>query len=162
MTTADHIRSILLSLWLGAALFFSFAVAPNVFVVLRSFTLANANEIAGTVVTRTLAVINTGGFIIGLVVLLITLAVKQRTQVSAFALQLLSLLVLVGTTATGQWLVAARMRALRVAMVSIDLVSPDDPRRITFAQLHGYSVALLGAAMIAALVALVAFRLRAR
>lgn len=162
MNIADHLRSILLSLWLGAALFFSFAVAPNVFVVLRSFELANANEIAGTIVTRTLAVINIGGCVLGLVALLMTIALKRRTSRLAFSLQVLSLLVLASTAALGQWLVAARMRALRVAMVSIDLVSPDDPRRVTFTQLHGYSVALLSTAMIAALVALTVFRLRAR
>lgn len=162
MTIADHLRSIFLSLWLGAALFFSFAVAPNVFVVLRSFDLANANEIAGTIVTRTLAVINVGGFVLGLIVLLITIAMKRRARRISFATQSLSLIVFASTTAIGQWVVAARMRALRVAMVAIDLVSPDDPRRVTFTQLHGYSVALLSTAMIAALVALIAFRLRAR
>ena len=162
MTIAEHLRSILLSLWLGAALFFSFAVAPNVFVVLRSFELAKANEIAGTIVTRTLAVINVSGCILGLLALLITIALKKRTPAFSFALQVLSLLVLMATTAVGQWIVAARMRASRAAMVTIDLVSPDDPRRVTFTQLHGYSVALLSAAMIAALLGLVVFRLRAR
>lgn len=162
MTIADHLRSILLSLWLGAALFFSFAVAPSVFAVLRSFDLANANEIAGTIVTRTLALINVSGVILGLVALLITIAVRRRGQGFSFALQVLSLAVLAGAAAAGQWIVAARMRALRTAMVTIDLVSRDDPRRVTFTQLHGYSVALLSAAMIAALVALVTFRLRAR
>jgi hypothetical protein len=155
-------RSILLSLWLGAALFFSAAVAPSVFAVVRGFGLTNANEIAGTIVTRTLSVINISGSLLGLLVLLITFAVKRRTRVLALGLQILALLVLVGTTAIGQWVVAARMRALRVAMVSIDLVSPDDPRRVTFTHLHGYSVALLSAALIAVLVALVAFRFGAR
>lgn len=162
MTIAEHLRSILLSLWLGAALFFSFAVAPNVFGVLRGFDLPNANEIAGSIVTRTLAVINVGGFILGLIVLLITIAVKRRAPRISLMLEVLSLLVLTATTAAGQWLIAARMRALRAAMVTIDLVPPDDPRRVTFTQLHGYSVALLSAAMIAALVALAAFRLRTR
>jgi predicted lysophospholipase L1 biosynthesis ABC-type transport system permease subunit len=162
MNIADHLRSMVLSLWLGAALFFSFAVAPNVFVVLRGFDLSNANEIAGTIVTRTLAVINIGGFILALVALLITIALKRRASLIAFTLQVLSLLVLASTTAVGQWLVAARMRALRVAMVSIDLVSPDDPRRVTFTQLHGYSVGLLSTAMLATLIALTVFRLRPR
>ena len=161
MTICDYLRSILLSLWLGAALFFSFAVAPNIFVVLRSFDLTNANEIAGTIVTRTLAVINVGGCILGLTALLLTTLLKRRAGGFSFALQILSLIVLAGTTTVGQWIVAARMRALRVAMVTIDLVPPDDPRRVTFTQLHGYSVALLSTAMIAALVALVAFRFRA-
>lgn len=160
MTITDHLRSVLLSLWLGAALFFSFAVAPSVFAVLRSFQLANANEIAGSIVTRTLAVINVGGFIVGMIALLITLLAKRRTRALSFLLQVLSLLVLAGTTAVGQWIIAARMRGLRAAMVTIDLVSPDDPRRVAFTQLHGYSVALLSAAMIAALVAIIAGRRR--
>ena len=162
MTIADYLRSILLSLWLGAALFFSFAVAPNVFAVLRSFDLANANEIAGTTVTRTLAVINVAGFVLALVALVMTTLRKTRAQGFSFALQILTLVLLAATTAVGQWVVAARMRALRAAMVTIDLVSPDDPRRVTFTQLHGYSVALLSTAMIAALVALAAFRFRAQ
>jgi hypothetical protein len=162
MTIADNLRSILLSLWLGAALFFSFAVAPSVFAVLRSFELANANEMAGSIVTRTLTVINVGGLVVALLALLITIAMKRRCGRISLALQVLSLIVLAATTAVGQWIIAARMRDLRAAMVTIDLVSPDDPRRIAFTQLHIYSVALLSAAMIAALVALAAFRLRAR
>jgi hypothetical protein len=146
----DQLRSILLSLWLGAALFFSFAVAPGVFAVLRSFDLLNANEIAGTIVTRTLAVINISGFSFGL----LTIALKRNARGFIFALQLLSLLVLTVTTAIGQWIVAARMRALRVDMGVIDLVAANDPRRLTFTQLHGYSVALLSTAMIAAIVML--------
>lgn len=156
MAIPDYLRSILLSLWLGAALFFSFAVAPSVFVTVRSFDLNNANEIAGTIVTRTLAVINVGGFIVGLIALLSTIAFKRATKGSVVALQLLSLTVLVGTTAVGHWIVAARMRALRIAMVTIDIVPLSDPRHITFTQLHGYSVALLTAAMIASMIAIVA------
>jgi len=118
--------------------------------------LANANEIAGTIVTRTLAIINVAGFIFGLVALLITFAFRRAMKGFALALQVLSLIVLVGTTAVGHSIVAARMRALRVAMVTIDLVPPDDPRRVAFAQLHVYSVALLTAAMIASAIAIVA------
>jgi hypothetical protein len=60
-----------------------------------------------------------------------------------------------GATAVGQWVIAARMHALRLAMVTIDLVSPDDPRRIAFNNLHRYSVISLMAAMIAAIAALI-------
>jgi hypothetical protein len=60
------------------------------------------------------------------------------------------------TTAVGHWVIAARMRALRAAMVlPIDQIAGDDPRRVEFGALHGYSVNALGLAMIAALVALV-------
>lgn len=59
-------------------------------------------------------------------------------------------------TGVGHWLIAARMRALRAAMVlPIDQIAANDPRRIEFGSLHGYSVNALGLAMIAALVALV-------
>jgi hypothetical protein len=152
----DVIKSSLLGMWLGAALFFSAVVAPAVFGVLRQFNLSNANEIAGTIVTRTLAVINVSGFLLGLVLLAATLIWKKQGLNLAFLLQLLSLAVLTITTAVGHWLVAARMLALRAAMaLPIDQVAADDPRRQAFNNLHRYSVALLSAAMIAAIVAIV-------
>jgi hypothetical protein len=162
MTTANYLKSIFLSLWLGAALFFSFTVAPAAFIVLRGFALPNGNEIAGSIVTRTLAVINIGGLIFALLALLLTLVLAERPHGFRLALQVLSLLTLAGTTAVGQWVVAARMRALRLAMGTIDLVPPDDSRRIAFARLHNYSVSLLTAAMIAALVAIVTSTCRIR
>jgi len=60
------------------------------------------------------------------------------------------------TTAVGHWVIAARMRALRAAMViPLDQIAADDSRRLAFNNLHGYSVNALGIAMIAALVAMV-------
>lgn len=155
---ADELKLTLLGVWLGAALFFSAVVAPAVFGVLRQFDLpnTNANEIAGSIVTRNLAVINVSGFLIGLLALAIVLVWKRTGNRFTFAIQLLSLAVLSLTTAGGKWIVAARMVALRTAMViPIDRVSADDPRRLAFHELHGYSVALLSAAMIACLVAIV-------
>ena len=61
-----YLRVLLLGLWLGAAVFFGAAVAPTVFGVLRGAQLANANELAGMMVQRLLAVINRGGFEIAL------------------------------------------------------------------------------------------------
>src|SRR6476620_6991164 len=62
-------RLILLACWFGAALFFGAVVAPAAFGVLRSFGLSNANEIAGSIVTRSLSVINIAGFLISLLLL---------------------------------------------------------------------------------------------
>lgn len=74
----------------------------------------------------------------------------------SFIVQCVCLGVIALTTAVGHWVIAARMRALRAAMVlPIDQIALDDPRRIEFGNLHGYSVNALGLAMIAALVALV-------
>ena len=45
------VRLLLLGLWLGAAMFFSFAVAPSAFAVLP------ARELAGAIVTRTIGIV---------------------------------------------------------------------------------------------------------
>ncbi|HEX3146166.1 MAG TPA: DUF4149 domain-containing protein, partial [Pyrinomonadaceae bacterium] len=61
-----QLRVLLLGLWLGAAVFFGAAVAPALFDVLRGAGLENANELAGSVVTRLLGFINRGGVEIAL------------------------------------------------------------------------------------------------
>jgi hypothetical protein len=44
--------------------------------------------------------------------------------------------------------------AIRAALQTpIDQIAADDPRRVAFDSLHGYSVALMGVAIVAALVA---------
>ncbi|HKY27669.1 MAG TPA: DUF4149 domain-containing protein [Pyrinomonadaceae bacterium] len=148
------VKLFLPAFWLGAALFFSVAVAPAAFSVLRGFAVPNASEIAGTIVTRTLAIVSVSGFVVGLLVLLTTLAVRRHIAKRAFLVQCISAIVLAASTGVGHWIIAARMRALRVAMVlPIDQVAVDDPRRIAFNDLHGYSATALGIAMIAGLVA---------
>ena len=149
-------RLVLLSLWLGAAIFFSVAVAPAAFGVLRSFGLANASEIAGSIVTRTLSIINISGFVLGIFLLLTLFAVRSQRGRAALIIEFVCISVVIIATGVGHWLIAARMRALRAAMiVPIDQVAVDDARRIAFNSLHGYSVNALALAMIAALVAII-------
>ena len=149
-------RLILLACWFGAALFFGAVVAPAAFGVLRSFGLANANEIAGSIVTRSLSVINVAGFLIALLLLLSLLLWRNYAGRVSFIIECVCLVVIALATGVGHWMIAARMRALRAAMVlPIDQIATDDPRRIAFGALHGYSVNVLGLAMIAALVAMV-------
>ena len=154
MSFVDCVRVFLLATWLGAALLFSAVVAPNVFSVLHSFQLANANHIAGTIVTRTLSVVNVGGFIIGLLSLAAMMTPKQTASRAwlggSFALLTIA-------TAVGHWVIAARMLALRTSMMMpIDQVMTNDPRRVAFNNLHHYSVIALGVAMLAALAAIIA------
>ena len=78
MSFVNCVRVFLVAAWLGAALLFSAVVAPNVFSVLHSFQLLNANEVAGTIVTRTLSVISVGGLVIGLLSLA-AIAISRRT-----------------------------------------------------------------------------------
>jgi len=146
----------LLACWFGAALFFGAVVAPAAFGVLRSFSLPNANEIAGGIVTRSLSAINIAGFLISLLLLLTLILWRNSSGRISFSVQCICLAVIAVATGVGHWVIAARMRALRAAMVlPIDQIAADDARRLAFNSLHGYSVNALGLAMIAALVALV-------
>ena len=156
MKSLNTTRLILLACWFGAALFFGAVVAPAAFGVLRSFDLPNANEIAGSIVTRSLSVINIAGFVIALLLLLSLLLRRNSAGRVSFIIECVCLVLIAVATGVGHWVIAARMRSLRAAMVlPIDQIPADDARRIAFGALHGYSVNALGLAMIAALVALV-------
>ncbi len=153
MAVLNNIRLLLLASWLGAAIFFSVAVAPNAFRVLRAFGVPNESEIAGAIVSRTLSFINVGGFIIGVALLVTAFALQKRFGRRAFIFQITLLLIVAAATGLGEWVIAARMRGLRVALrLPVDQVSAD-ATRIAFDALHGYSVAALSMAMIAALIA---------
>lgn len=146
----------MLACWFGAALFFGAVVAPAAFGVLRSFGLPNANEIAGSIVTRSLSVVNIAGFVIALLLLVTLILRRNASGRMSFIAECICLAVIALATSVGHWFIAARMRALRGAMVlPIDQIASDDSRRIAFNNLHGYSVNALGLAMIAALVAMV-------
>ncbi|MBA3255320.1 MAG: DUF4149 domain-containing protein [Pyrinomonadaceae bacterium] len=163
MAILNDLRLLLLGLWLGAAVFFSSVVAPSVFSVLRAFQLPNVGEIAGTLVTRTLSVINVSGFIISLFLLVTAFAFGKGFRKRSFFLELISLIVVAVSTGTGQWVIAAKMRAPRVAMgLPVEQVPIDDFRRVAFNRLHGYSVTSLSIAMIAALIGFLIIAYRAR
>lgn len=149
------VRLLLTALWLGSAVFFSATVAPSAFGVLRARNVPFANEAAGSIVTRTLSVVNTSGFILALLLLASAFLFRQGVKRRALALETISLAVLAIATGVGQWVIAARMLALRAAMGRpIDEVAVDDSLRVSFNSLHGYSVTALGIAIIAAAVAL--------
>jgi len=148
------LRLLLLGLWLGAAIFFGAAVAPTLFDVLRAAQLPNANELAGTIVTRLLAIINRGGFEISLF-LLVTgyFMTRNENRLARFA-EMISLAILAIMTGISHWVISARMLALRAAMQTpIDQIAHDDPRRVAFDGLHHYSVIVMGVAIVAGLVA---------
>lgn len=150
-------------MWLGAAIFFSAVVAPGAFAVLRSYQIANASEIAGALVNRSLAVINVSGFIIGLLLLTAGLLIFWRGRLRSHIAELLCLLVMTLATAAGHWVIAAKLQALRLTLsTSIEQLPLTDPRRVSFDSLHSYSVKALSVAMIAALAVFVILALRAR
>jgi hypothetical protein len=150
----NHIRMSLLASWLAVAIYFSAVVAPSAFGVLRSFGLINASEIAGSVVTRTLYAVNLSGLLLSLLLIASSFAVKKYYVRAAFILHNALLVGIAILTAIGEWVIASRMRGLRAAMQGqIDSVALNDPNRVAFAALHGYSVTALSVAMVAALIA---------
>ncbi len=141
-----------LAAWLGAAVFFSFAVAPVAFGVLRGANVAAADELAGTIVARVLAIINVSGFVIALLSLaFVGLARRRFLSVETALIAVVAL-----TTGAGQWIIGAQLKTLRAeAGRPLAELAKSDSLRVAFDQLHGYSVIILTIGMIAALIALI-------
>jgi hypothetical protein len=145
------VEMLLLSVWLGSMIFFSFAVAPSAFAVLPT------RELAGAVVTSTIAKVEMMGLVIGPLLILIRLARRQARESSKVArlLHLILLLVMISAAGLSRLWISPQMVSLRQAMGGhIDDVPATDPLRVHFNDLHQYSVALMSAAMIAGLVVL--------
>lgn len=141
-------RILLVALWLGAAIFFASAVAPSAFGVLPS------RELAGAVVNRTLAIVNYGGFIIGLFLIISSYVSRAGVNRVKLWLEQGVLLIMTAACAFGQFVISARLAQLRQQIGRpIDEIAESDPLRIAFNDLHGYSVTVLAVAMISALVA---------
>ena len=140
---ADVAELMLVALWLGAAAIVALVVAPAAFAVLPSRSLA------GALVGRVLPVVFYAGMLLGLALIVIERLAGNRVggRSIAGAVTLLA-------CAIAQLVVGAKIAAVRAAIPgAIEALSPDDPRRVAFGRLHGFSVAWLGVAIVAALVA---------
>jgi len=147
--TLHAVRLLLIAMWLGAALFLGVAVAPGAFAV-----LAASRELAGAIVSRNLAAVNTCGFIIGLLLLLSAPVFHHAKRKATLRAEMIALAVVAMATGAGQWIIRARLEQLRLLMkVPVDAVAANDPLRISFGQWHVYSVIALGVALLAALAA---------
>ena len=140
-------RTLLIALWLGGAVFFSFAVAPSVFSVLPS------REMAGSVVNRTLAIVNYSGFIIGLILLASSFIFRETVGRFRLWIEQGLLLILTAACAFGQFVISARLHNIREQLGRpIDEVAENEPLRIAFNDLHQHSVTVLSIAMISAII----------
>jgi uncharacterized protein DUF4149 len=137
-------ETVLLAVWMGAALLFALVVAPAAFAVLPTRTLA------GALVGRVLPVIFYAGVVIGSAIVILDLVGRSGSwgRTAAGAVSALA-------CAVAQLVVGTRIEKLRLALGGpLDALAADDPRRIAFGKLHAISVGWLGIAMIAAVVAL--------
>lgn len=148
MNFFSDIRRLLLVLWLGAACFFSFAVAPSAFAVVPS------REIAGALVSRFLAIVEYSGLVVGLILLASSFVGQATTNRFRLWTERFLLLILMLACAAGQFVIALWLTVVKSQIGRpIDEAAVDDPLRVQFNNLHQYSVWVLAAAMIAALVA---------
>lgn len=149
--TTAFIEVLLLGVWLGSMIFFSFAVAPSAFAVLPT------RELAGAMVTSTIGKVEVLALVIGPLLLLIQ-AVSVRIRSSSKlnnVLRSLCVLVMIAAAGLSRLWISPQMISLRAAMGGhIDDVPQGDPLRIQFNDLHQYSVGLMSAAMISGLVVL--------
>ena len=153
MNFLANFRALLIGLWLGAACFFSFAVAPSAFIVLRSLEVANANEIAGAIVNQTLMILNLSGLGISLILLLTSLVKRQGIAPVWIWAERFLLVLLTLACAVGQFVIAWWMSSVR-AQIGKPLAeaAADDPLKLQFDKLHQYSVWVLMGAMIVSLI----------
>lgn len=147
MKFLSDVRLLLLSIWLGSAVFF-IAVAQSAFAVLPQ------RELAGAMVSRTLAILNFGGLAIAVILILTSfIGAKNIHRASAWIERLL-LLVIAAACGLGQFVIGLWLSALRSQMGRpIDEVPADDPLRVQFDNLHNWSEWMLMIAMIAAVIA---------
>ena len=139
---------LLIALWLGAACFFSFGVAPSAFSVLPT------SELAGNVVNRVLFIVNVSGLVIS--ALLLATSFLPRDSASAFWTwgRRILLIIIAVACAGGQFVIGTWLALIRGQFGKpVDEIAADDPLKLQFDQLHQASVWVLVTAMIAALLA---------
>jgi hypothetical protein len=145
------VESVLLTLWLGAALFFAAFVAP------AAFALAPTPSFAGALVGRLLAPLFATGTVIGLAIV----AIEFRWPRSGSRLRGAAAGVMLAACAAAQFAIGAQIERLRSAAGGpIAMLERNDPRRVAFGRLHALSVAALAAAMVAAATATAGSRVR--
>jgi len=150
MNVLRFLMLLALVVWIGGIIFFAAAVAPTVFKVLPT------RDLAGAVVTRSLGILHWMGIVCAIVFLVASMLHAYSTRGAAHPLAPRHLLVYVmlALTIISQFVVSAKMAALRAAMGEIDLVPIADVRRIAFNQLHAWSTRLESGVLILGLIVL--------
>ena len=141
-----------LVVWVGGILFFAFVLAPTVF----HPGILPSRQLAGAVVSRSLAILHWMGLVCGLVFLVTSVIDAQVVNgvPALFSARNLMVCAMIVLTLISMFAISTRMLDLRNQMVFIDNVPHDDARRVEFNRLHVWStrlestVLLLGLAVI--------------
>ncbi|HZF38064.1 MAG TPA: DUF4149 domain-containing protein [Blastocatellia bacterium] len=133
---SQNIRLAILGLWLGAMAFFSFVVAPGAFAVLPQ------QQLAGSLVSRTLGVLEIIGILIGALLIAILIFSSERSKASLY--ELIALALMTASMLVSHFVISNRLHQMRVSLGEIAQLAANDPARLEFDRLHQYSVWLMG------------------
>lgn len=151
LITVAFAEVLLLSFWVSAMMFFSFAVAPSAFSVLDS------RQRAGTLVTSVLTKVEILGLFTGpllMVLVALTWRIRNKTRTGNI-IRLVLLGLMTAAAAVSRFVLTPVLNSIRDSMGGlIDEVPVTDPLRVQFNDLHHYSVLAMSAAIFAGLVAL--------
>lgn len=137
-----------LGLWIGGIVFFAAVLAPTVFMVLPSRTLA------GVVVSRSLFLLHVIGLVSGVLFLVTSMIHARMANVPMFDARQILIILMLALVIYSQWGIGAKMNHLRTDMGEIDRISHDDPRRVEFNALHHWSTRLEGSVLVLGLAVL--------
>ena len=133
-----------LVLWIGGIVFFGAVVAPTVFSVLPT------HDLAGKVVTRSLATLHLIGIISGVVFLICSMiyAYFARGSAELLAPRHIAIVAMIALTFIAQDVVGAKMNRIKDQIGVIDNVPVNDPQRVEFNRLHLWSTRLEGCILV--------------
>jgi hypothetical protein len=128
-----------LALWLGSIFFFGAVLAPTVFHVLPTHTMA------GNVVFPSLSKLHTIGFVCGALFIIFIILANMATRLKVNILpQLVLVILMLVLTAYAQFGIGAKMDGMRLGMGEIDAIPQTDARRVEFNRLHVWSTRIEG------------------
>lgn len=135
--------------WLGAMVFLSLVLAPTAFAILES------RHQAGDLVAATLNILHLSGYILGPLLLLVSVVTRPTGQRLRWGLRTILLTLMTVSTVISREVVGTKLLTLRRAMgVMIEKVPLDDPLRLLFHQWHQLSILLMLFNIVAAVVVL--------
>ena len=147
MKFLSDIRLLILSLWLGASVFF-------IGVAQTAFTVLPQRELSGAVVNANLSILNYAGMAVAALLIASSIIGAGRAGKIGVWTERFLLLVLGAACAIGQFVIGYWLAAIRAQIGRpIDEIAADDPLRVQFNMLHEYSVWVLITGMVAGVVA---------
>jgi hypothetical protein len=145
-TLVRFLQFLTLGTWIGSVLYFGAIVAPAAFSVL---TLDQAGSLVGITLGR----LHLMGIVAGVIYLLVT-ALAARSAAALLRPASLLVIIMLVLTFVSQYWVSETMNALRGQMGSVAATPATSELRASFDRLHGISVRLEMAVLIAGLLAL--------